>query len=261
MKYLPFLVLLVLSCSSAPLGSSLEGVNDDSLQDGAHILEHNASPALHASINFYESNKQEFNNVQDQHTVFPIFNTDSIALLTKIDNKAIEIKTLKKKLIYKNIDPTADDRYFVEDIVQYYNVGYNKDLAKHLVYASYYEYGEYFLIDNATADIDTLNGFPYFSPNLEKLMCYSINQHLETEIKGQFPDYVSEQEFYVSIGNRFEINKKISFDYIPTEIKWLNDSTLFIKGINSSDYDQVIEELIPNRIDFDGFVFKKVKFH
>lgn len=265
MNYLPF-IFLIISCSRASETGDTEDGKYSTLQDSIissehseKILEEETSYSLITFVSFYKSNEREFNSVKSKKSTFPILNTDSIAKITNAENKVFEIKTNEKTLIFKNVNPMVDDRYYDEDIVQYYNVGYNKDLNKHLVYASYYEYGQYFLIDGSTANVDTLNGFPYFSPNLEKLMCYFVNPYKETEINGQFPDFVSEQEFYVNSGTHFEIAEKKSFDYIPVEIKWANDSTLFIKGVSSYNYDQLMDDSIQDGLRFNEFVYRRVE--
>lgn len=262
MKYLSILVVLTLSCSgtvedSYVIGDSDTSFSDTLLVEQEEVIKNTVSKII---LDFSESNEREFNRVESQNLAFPLFNTDSIAQLANTESNFFVIKTQKKKFEYKNINPIEDDSYYDEDIVQYYNVGYNEDLNKHLVYASYYEYGEYFLIDDSTANIDTLNGFPYFSPDSKNLICSFINPYMETEINGEFPSYVSEQEFYSNSGTSFEIITRKSFDYIPLEIRWKDSSTIIIKGISSREYESIMLSNELKLPDNNNLVYKKVEY-
>ena len=127
-----------------------------------------------------------------------------------------------------------------EDAQQnYFYFGYNGQLNKHLVYASYYEHEEFLLIDHSTACIDTLNGRPYFSPNLKKVFSFYINPYEETEINGSYYSFVSDVEICIFFNNGSIKTIKHSFDFIPLEIRWKDDNTLLIKALSSEDYENV----------------------
>lgn len=177
---------------------------------------------------------------------------DSLKSLTYNSyRKPTTINTSKKRIVFNNISPDYEDRQ-----ENYFDFGYNKQIGKHLIYAVYYETGEYFLIDNITNHIDTLQSYPYFSSNFEYIFTFFINPYLETEINGKYPDFVSDIVIYKKCNKKFKPIFKKSYAFIPKEIKWGNNNTLLIKASSSGESYKKTKE---NSDINNDFIYRKIQ--
>lgn len=177
------------------------------------------------------SSEKEFNNTNITLPLFKPFDTDTI-VAHNIHRVPIEIETKSKKIKLSNISPMEEDLQ-----VNYFYLGFNGQLKKHLVYVIYYEHREFLLIDDETAKTYIINGIPCYSPDKSKFISYYINPYEEMETEKEFV-FSGTIEIYISDNDNIKLIEKQSFDFIPMEIRWKNNSTILIKAIHSSDYEK-----------------------
>lgn len=232
MRHLLILLIVLTVCCSKST-NSLEVTEQKKLL--SHIIKKDICKTNYHNIEIGDTNEDEFYSADAYSFFFKGNEKDSsLSLEYNSYRKPFEVNTQNKKIIFKNISPDYEDAQ-----QNYFYFGYNGQLNKHLVYASYYEHEEFLLIDHSTACIDTLNGRPYFSPNLKKVFSFYINPYEETEINGSYYSFVSDVEICIFFNNGSIKTIKHSFDFIPLEIRWKDDNTLLIKALSSEDYENV----------------------
>jgi hypothetical protein len=225
---------MFLSCTATSVKKADENLDGNNKQ---------IEKAIEQSVIVEDSGEIEFNSIPSVPQLFQGNEADSnLALSNNADRKPLEITTKNKKNIFNNIS-TAQE----ENMKNYFYFGYNAHLNKHLVYASYYEFDEFLLIDNTTAQIDTLIGKPYFSPDTTKLFCFYINPYEPIEINDAYYPK-GDIEIYFLQNNHLKVLFKHNFNFLPYEIKWINNNTILVKAVLSSDYDK----------DNPPFIYKKI---
>lgn len=201
--------------------------------------------------------KVEFDSTKaDKRYQFNSFSEDSI--VSSSDRYTlrdpIKIKTKTRDLFFINTLGKYD-----EDIKNYYDLGYLQSIKKHLVYVSYYEYDEYLLIDDSTANIDTLIGKPFFLPDDKLILSFYLNSDGDTEIDGIYHNFIIDIEIRILCKDKTYLMAKESYSFIPTEIKWIDNNTLYLKGLKSADYDKVMSDGKMTLSDIKNFSYKSIE--
>lgn len=163
----------------------------------------------------------------------------------------VEIATQKKKLVFNSINPAAQKGYYDEEEVTYANLGFSKKVNKHLLNAHYYEGHDYFLIDNATAKQDTINGMPNFSPDTKKIFSYYVSPYNEREFL-----LSADVEIYVLCNDGLVALHKKTYDYIPYAVKWKGNDTILIKALSASEFYKNDTEGIDENLRH--YIYKKM---
>lgn len=163
----------------------------------------------------------------------------------------VVISTQKKKLNFKNINPAIQKGYYDEDELIYTDLGFSKKINKHLLYAQYYEGHDYFLIDNETTKTDTINGFPDFSPDAKKMICYYINPYNERKYL-----LSADIEIYDLQEGRLVKLHRETYDYIPSEIRWKGNTTILLKVLPGDEYDKMQSDTV-NKTNYN-YLYKKI---
>lgn len=209
---------------------------------------------IYFSIMVEESDEKEFNSVETDSLIFKGNEIDSAMSLKYNSYRApLEILTQSRRIILENISPDYEDRQ-----QNYFDFGYNEKLNKHLVYVTYYESGEFLLIDDITAHIDTLNGSPHFSPNLKKVFSFYVNPYGEREINGKHITFSGDIEISILCNNVLKYIQKKSYGFIPIEIKWKDNNTLLIKAIGSLKYDEIMSDGKKKLSESSEFIYKSI---
>lgn len=174
------------------------------------------------------SNRKEFDNAYPDALsgVFIEANYQPDTIL----KEPIEISTKSERLIFKSINPYVQRDYYDEDEVTYLNLGFSSAINRHLLYANYWEYEAYFLIDNNTANIDTINGRPNFSPDKKKLVTFYVNPYEEGVL------LTADFEIYTQCDNKLKIIFREKYNYIPVDIRWKGNDTICFKALSPEDY-------------------------
>ncbi len=132
----------------------------------------------------------------------------------------LQIKTAAKNVFIVNNDSDTDE------YAQYTYMGYNKAIDQYLVFGGFYEWHNYLLIDAKTGSQTVLWGKPVVSPNGK----YIVSGN--TDLVAQFTD--NGIQLFESGNAPKVIGEKILQLWGPEEIRWSNDTTLFVKA-NVSD--------------------------
>ncbi len=116
----------------------------------------------------------------------------------------------------------ANDTTYGETMVEYQYVKTLGELGMVELVATYWEWTRVFLVSFKTGNQAELWGNPHFSPNKKYMICYSDG--LES---GEMPNGF--QLFNVE-NNEVELIFELEIEnWMPDEIKWESDSTIFIK--------------------------------
>lgn len=163
----------------------------------------------------------------------------------------ITINTQKQKLTFKNINPAMQKGYYDEDELIYTDLGYSKKINMHLLHAQYYEGDDYFLIDNATTKTDTINGWPDFSLDARKMICYYINPYNERKYL-----LSADIEIYDLTENGLVTLHRETYDYIPCEIRWKDNNTILLKVLPGDEFDKMQSDTV-NKTNYN-YLYKKI---
>lgn len=150
-----------------------------------------------------------------------------------------KIDSLHFQLILNNNYNVNFKNYFYEDIIykEYFYLGYEDEIEKHIVRYFNYETESFLLIDHNSYKIDTIIGFPFFSPNKKFVFTLYINPYAEYEdmyfITGDFRMYNS---------STLDLIFQKPYELIPIEINWESEDILLFKTVNSDvwEYEKYI---------------------
>lgn len=124
----------------------------------------------------------------------------------------------KVTLINNNSD---NDTY-----VNYSYGGLISDLNKYLIYATYYEWNNYLLIDPVSGDTTITAGLPIVSPDKKTFICGNCDLLAGFTFNGI--------ELYSNINKPELLSARELTKWGPTNIKWLDNSSLIVE-CNISD--------------------------
>jgi hypothetical protein len=152
--------------------------------------------------------------------------------ISKIKKLKSELDLILKKdtLFFVDNDGVPYD----ENKTSYKFINDLKDIQKYLVELKNYEETLYLLIDKNTAEIDTLQGIPLFSPKKKFILVENYNQH---ETNSDIPPPT--EDIYIYYLDDDKLNK-IYFQSFPQQkleqIKWKNDSLVYLKFSNNQNF-------------------------
>lgn len=160
-------------------------------------------------------------------------------MATRLGDSLI-IKTKFKIVPLVNNNNDEDD---VDNFVNYRYYGFIKSMDQFLVAATYYEASDYILIDRQTAHITQLWGIPQVSPNGKLFIAGN------TDLVAGF-NYNGLQLFKTTHKPKLSAQRELQ-TWGPDEIKWLNNTTLLIKGSISDTTNENLERPEYFKLKFD----------
>jgi hypothetical protein len=126
------------------------------------------------------------------------------------------IKT-KSKLV-----PIVNNNSDTDEYAQYTYMGYLEDVDQFVILGSFYEWNNYVLVDGQTGDQTLLWGRPVVSPNGKYIASGN------TDLVAQFAD--NGVQLFTGSHKPKVIGERQLQAWGPEEMRWSDDSTLFVKA-------------------------------
>ena len=193
----------------------------------------------------------EFESVTASPLIFRAFNTDTM-VSSQQKREPFTISTKVKQIEFKDSNPAIDSTLYDEDMVTYFNLGKGKN-NKHLVYVRHYETDLFYLIDHETARVDTLAGMPNYSAKGDRFLAYALYTDTEKVIDGKIIP-AADLEIYMICNTIQRAVYRQTVDFIPIEIRWKDNSLIYVKAIRDIDFTSADADYKPEQ-----YVYKSIE--
>jgi len=140
--------------------------------------------------------------------------TDSDKVQRSGDTLFIKTKSKQVPIVNNNSD--------TDEYAQYTYMGYMEDVDQFLILGSFYEWNNYVLVDGQTGDQTLLCGRPVVSPNGKHIASGN------TDLVAQFAD--NGVQLFTGSHKPKVIGERQLQAWGPEEMRWSDDSTLFVKA-------------------------------
>lgn len=170
--------------------------------------------------------KQEFLKAQKEYAEV-IDTTNAIA---KTNGQiTLPIKGNREPIVFKDsLQPKYD-----ENIQEYNYIGHLDNPAFYLVKGDFWEWNDYYMINQYTGAQDTLWAHPVFSPDKSLIVNLSPAYGMEGDPNGIQLWKVSGNNGNATLSIVKEINQE---EWIPLEVYWLDNRTLIFRAITIDNF-------------------------
>jgi hypothetical protein len=192
------------SLTLKPLVSEL-----DTVYLGERLIE--IKKASGAGFNSYQADASKFDTSE-------VYNLNRDSALVKRRGDTLIFKTAVKEVFLFNINDEEQEA----GLSIYSYLGFDNDLDQYVVHGSYYEGSDYILIDKQTGGKTNVPGIPMASPDKKLFITGNVDLIAGFDFNGI--------NLYSNTHPPKLLGSKPLNSWGPEEIKWVNDSTLFVKA-------------------------------